>query len=505
MPNMIIDIPELEESVQRPVVTDVLNRIMKDTYLTNQGLPIYYPGLQESMAVNGSTMDDNVNPKLRLSNNKRIEIEVTDQVLPSQNYEYRRLQYPNIFEDMDRRITAKTIYEQVEVKVSVNYISPDRVSAFNWQRGIKQRINQFVADHMHSVDYHYVIPDEITYMLMLMHDMAKKYTQIEDEYGTYLVNHIKQRYDFIANQAGTRPRLAIEQRQTMIYGNYDFNYEVTEIERKDDAGSYGASFTYTFMYERPTWVMLMYPLVVGNLLLPKKYISYNEAYDKDTNNGIKPITLGHMQYFQFNGQPYSAQWGVGIPYFNDFTPPDTHPHYFGLFRVLCLVAKDNPRGLFHLDYRVSEDLGVYKFPDYTLAYMKAFHQKMSIPGEHLFNVQIYRWDYLQSREDTIVDGNLQVCLGYDLRNQDMWNASVDLVRGLKYLSDQAIKDLLGYPDVIKDYLDSLYPGHGNTVDDIKNWTPIDLIGKDDHMPPNGMTVMKSGIIARRMEKYDGNI
>ena len=121
------------------------------------------------------------------------------------------------------------------------------------------------------------------------------------------------------------------------------------------------------------------------------------------------------------------------------------------------------------------------------------------------NVQIYRWDYLQSREDTIVDGNLQVCLGYDLRNQDMWNASVDLVRGLKYLSEQAIKDLLGHPDVIKDYLDSLYPGHGNTVDDIKNWTPIDLIGKDDHMPPNGMTVMKSGIIARRMEKYDGNI
>ena len=57
MPNISITTPEVNSSVLRPVVLDIVNQIIDITKISKD-IPIFFPGSAEAVAQKGATMSE---------------------------------------------------------------------------------------------------------------------------------------------------------------------------------------------------------------------------------------------------------------------------------------------------------------------------------------------------------------------------------------------------------------------------------------------------------------
>lgn len=455
MPTFIQEIPELDICVRRPVISEIVQSLFEQTNIDASKLKIYQMGRTVAIPQLNSTLDESDN-KERLSNDTRVEVSMDEDIT---NVTIAPILYGeniSVFRDDALQVTMLPTMLPVKTTLNVRFICSSRAAAQNWQQAIRRRVSQRAFNPIHTVNYYYPIPKEYMYVLSKIYEMREKKAGYGDTFGQWLKTNFNHRYSVISNAAGKGTQFVIREQQTNVIGYYEFGEEVEKLEKENSAGSYAVEFNYTFHYERPENIILKFPVVIHNSIVPAEIRDDRQIEDQQPEQYYLTNSAAAFHSFAFGGGnnlPRHQKFnGWPLPYFDDWFPSFHQQYYENLFRVTTAVSVNEPRWVGNVGHIKPHD-----FPADVLEYMKRRPQAMSERREHLFNVSLHRWDDLFATRELKIDKTLKVTSPVDMNLRDMWHMNIDIAYDLSILSDAALEDLCKSPGVLDKWVESFDP------------------------------------------------
>ena len=454
MPTFIEEVPELDICVRRPVIAAVLDDLFRQTNINTKELAVYQMGRTVAIPQLHSTLDESVN-KERLATETRIEVGMDEEIT---NVTIAPILYPNniaVFHDKALQVSLVPTVVPTKTTLSVRFVCSSRVEAQNWQQAIRRQVSQRQFNPIHTVNFYYPIPMNHMYGLSKIHEMRENQAGYGDTFGSWLKDNFTNRFSVITNSVGKGTQFVIREQQTNIIGYYEFGEEVEKVEKEEGAGAYAVDFSYTFFYERPENVVLKFPTVIHNQIVPKEIRDDRQVEEVHPEYYYNSNSGAAFHQFAFNGQtnlPYKRFTGLAIPFFDEWYPTYKSLYYENMFRITSQISPDDLRWIGNVN-----DILPYYMQGYVVAYMKSRPQQMTRRREHLFNVTVHRWDDLFASNELTIDKDLKVTTPADMNLRDMWHLNVDICYDLSVLSDEALEDLCKFPQVIDDWITIFRP------------------------------------------------
>lgn len=455
MPTYTFPIEETEDTVIRPMTTSLISRVLAESSLDTDNIPVYLMGDYGNIPQAKSTLDEGVD-KHRLASNTRCEITVTEEFLGNNTTPELYSEHTPVFVEPLLDMYIKPVYIQCKNTVTVQLYCRSRVEAKKWQKSIQSRVNRSAFASVSAAKYYYPIPNEIVYILGTIHTMREKVAGYNDSMGNWIRKHFTDRLDVISNQKGEGLQFIINETQGRIVGHYDFDYEVSKPE-KQDSGAYLIEFSYTYTYDQPQSMIIHFPIVIHNQIIPPS-IRDESIFGDDEPDGFYLTDSGYAFHnFAFNSQtsiPYSKYYtGEPIPRYDDWFPRYRRERYESMLRVACAVSLTDPTWVATID----EDIYPHSFPAATVNYMRTRPMGMMVMYESIFFITVHRWHHLMSNDDMSIGADLKLMIFEPLDLRDMYHVCIDLLTDISALSDEALDHLTQHPGVYDDYVQTYYP------------------------------------------------
>lgn len=480
MPTFIQEVPELDICVRRPVINDVLTDLFRQTNINTQELKIYQMGRTVAIPQLNSTLDESVN-KERLQTDTRVEVSMQEEIT---NLTISPILYPNnisVFHDEALQVSVVPTMVPTKTSINVRFVCRSRVEAMNWLGSIRRQVSQRMFNPIHTVNYYYPIPMEHMYALSKIHEMRETVAGYGDTFGEWLKQKFNHRFSVITNSAGRGAQFVIREQQTNVIGYYEFGEEVEKPDKNDGNGSYSVEFTYTFHYERPENVIIKYPIVIHNQIVPEEIRDDRQVEDTHPDNYYLTNDAAAFHSFSFSQQnvpAYKAFAGLPVPHFDDWYPKHKQLYYENMVRVSSQISPNHLRWVGNID-----QVRPYYFAPHVIAYMKSRPQAMVYRRQHLFTVSVHRWDNLWDTQGLIIDPDLKVSSPVDMNLRDMWHMNIDICYDISVLSDEGLKDLCEHPKVLEDWVDVFRPD--TPLTDIVQLPPGYYCEDGSYCPPGG--------------------
>lgn len=455
MASHIYPIPEVHRTVTRPITMDIIREVLAITGIDPKEFRTKMLGYADAESVPGSTIEPGKEPPNRLATDEKITMEITEEDIGNNITPVRYPDNTPVFHDKDLKITLTPVMSLTKTTVSVVINVPSRVRATNWLAEVKRRIYQTQMTNYHTVDYHYPIPKPFTYYLLKMHEMREAVEGLNEGFGEWMKRCFVNRWTVVSNLKGHESLLAVQERQTNIYGWFNFDFEPEKPEKNaENPSGWEIRFEYTFHYQRPDSMVFAYPLMIHNQLLPIEMIDTERKDDITTYNTYQGATADAYDkiVFQNNKEAMTVPPGVVEPYFDDWYPPTYPLYYFDLARTLISVDKDNPRWAVSLD----DVSGYFDFKPEILAFMKKVTNKLVIPYSSIFNIRLFRWDSTIAYPNVSVTSDLKLMTDFDMKLTDMWHVAVYVLGNPLKLNPDGWEDIIDDCKVFHEWFESLF-------------------------------------------------
>lgn len=455
MASHIYPIPEVHRTVTRPITMDIIREVLQITGINPDDFRTKMLGFADAESVPGSTIDDTKENTSRLATDEKLTMEIAEEDVGDN---ITAVRYPNhapVFVDKDLRILMKPVLTLSKATVSVVINVPSRVRANNWLVEVKRRVYQNQMTNYHTVDYHYPIPKPYTYYLLKMHEMRESVEGLNESFGEWMKRCFTNRWTVVSNLAGHESLLAIQERQTNIYGWFDFDFTPTQPEKTaENPSGWEIRFDYTFHYQRPTAMVFNYPLMIHNQLLPVEMIDTEQKDDISTYSTYQGLTADAYDNIVFENNKHGMTISTGVvePYFDDWLPPKEPAHYYQLARTLIAIDPQTPRWALSLD----DVSGYFNFKPNILEFMKKVNNKMLRPGDSIFNVRLFRWDSIIGYPDVYIDSDLRLMTNFDMKLTDMWHVGIYVIGNPLKLNPEGWGDIMDDCGVFHEWFEALF-------------------------------------------------
>lgn len=438
MPKICLEIPEVSDCVSRPIAVDVIRDLCSRIGIS-KNTSLRYKGSAVALPVPGSTLDDK-DALNRLPGDTRITIEVVEDYNEDYALSVAVKRPDNIcfFVDADLGIFIKPVYQRVTATVNVIMTATDETSADVWMRTMKRRATQGVAENLHLVNYHYPVNVECLAILLELHRLRELQGGYGEDFGTYLKNHFNDKMTVICDQAGNNPTFVIKEKQQAILGWFDFPTNPPRYDKQDESGTWSINFTYTYVFDAPNSIVMEYPLMVHNQLLPKWYpdVKPAELEDYVTQPSLSNAILRSFTYETRHSHAWRARPGIPIPYFDDWYPDYEYPDHQNLLRIMLQRDNDNPHAIISLT-----QLGYVSLPEWILFYLRKNPLSITTNNENVFTVALYRGRQIMDPSKLIISPDLDIHYADPLNIRDQYHFTLSLNKRLMNLSPAALKTL----------------------------------------------------------------
>jgi hypothetical protein len=449
MPNINLTIPEIDQSVSRPVIFDIINQLQEITKI-DKTTEIFYPGDIQKMRTPGTSIDDkNIERFARFNTEKYNFIDVEE------DFDINTLgstavsgheQIP-IFLDRSLNIIIKPIYATSNVKINFKYRCTSKTEAIRWRNDMRLRVSANRDINLHNITYHYLIPLELIELLRQVHirrELTEPYSQTFEE---YVKSNITDRLNIVGDIVNNDCRLSISETQCRIIGLYDFIGISDKPERDEDNGCYTISFSYKFNYEKPIGCNIRYPVMIHNTLLPERYTTFNNlSYDLDKVDKSYSMSLHALNNFESDttiNKLVDVNGILHIPYYDDFQldESNTATGTGTVFLALSEVDVLDKRTLINL-----KELGNITIDDDILDFiLNSELPYVTNLYTSIINISLYRNKYLTNSKSLICDNNLNIKATSNLSLRNEHRIRFSLVTDLTLLSKDALDRLRKYP------------------------------------------------------------
>lgn len=389
MPSVSVALPDIEQTVGRPSVYQVINQVKQ--ILEIPGNPeVIYAGKRGTPSISGSTTDGlNQAKEAKFVNDNLLIIEVEESYDTAAVQEIHSHDYDNrpVFLDSKLDLSLRPIYLPSNVTISFNYRHTSETEVRQWMATIVKNVSRGRDTHIHDIEYKYPIAHEfLDFLLEDIHFLRENIDGYGEDFTTYFNNHRSARLTVITNQAGKQPYLAVCEKQSQIIGRLDFTVSPEKPEFNKEQGYWETRFNYSYMYWRPDAMFIHYPVAVHNQFLPEKYLIHlEEVPDPRMNRIAMNYSYEALENFSLDAKeaivrrPYPY---VRIPGFDDFKQ-DYPKHTASIFVCRCFLEEDR-QTLLNLT-----DLGDYEIDEDIIDFLKKEYSYLTKMYFSVFNVTLY--------------------------------------------------------------------------------------------------------------------
>lgn len=452
MPKILVEIPESNESVTRPIVFDIIKQVCIATG-TPQNTVINYPGDLAKTKQPGTSIGSD-SDTLTLPFTNRINIDVEE------NYEQDRLlstavfrpENLYIFRDDSLETNIKPAYSSTEITINFKYRAVDKVTAVRWRDDIRAKVSMNRDVFLHDISYHYLIPTEFIIILEEIHRLRENVAGYGDTFDEYFFKNRTNRVSFLTTLAGTQGSWGVSEKQMRILGWFDFEGVPELGSKEDDADTWTISFSYKFRYDKPIACVMFYPIMIHNQLIDAKYRHTEIPYDPDQNIASYAMSTDNFRAFEKGHTRYNVNQGIQIPITDEFVPAGIVESTIRVFTALTSVEKTDLRSLMSL-----RDLGVIEFEPDVLSFLISEAPYMTKAYLSIFTLSLYRGIDLLGDGIITVDSNLNVKATSDLSLRHYYHIRLGLVTDLNLLSQAAKDRLREHGKALRIILDAIDP------------------------------------------------
>lgn len=440
MPKLILPLPETELSVLRPTVMSVTRPLFKLL-----GIPgatrIFYPTEGDDKDAQAGSLlgSDDVNEPNFLPFGNKIVIAVRETPNPdrlSATAIHRPENFP-VFRDDALSTIIKPAYSDTEVTLDFKYRAADRQLADRMRDEVRMRYSDLREVFEFHAVFNWQIPHAYMEILRKLHELREKVEPYGENFNTYFTGHTDARMSLLSNQSGTFTQWAVSEQQGQVLGYFDFQGVMDQATKEDDGDTWSTSFSFKFRFEKPLAVIMHYPIIVHNQIVPQAY----RPSPKDDRNKppARSMSMSTDAMWQFRGgrtlPKFQGQNGYAYPEFDEFIPgsvvSDTNRVITALIRV-----GDDKKELLNLG-----QIGNFKFKQVILDFMVKESAYMDRAYASVFCVSLYNGIDLTSDVCLNVDSALNVRSLTDRSLREENRVRLSLVTNWSFLTPRAIESL----------------------------------------------------------------
>lgn len=459
MPMYDLAIEEIDESVKRPVVTQIATELM-GLFGLNEDLPVLHKGQATQHAYNNTDVTANdMETKNRYSLDAFLEIvdydeEENEHTLLSTPVQY--VDNKSIFHDADLNVFM--VPTRISKRFTVNlalYGTEKQVE--RWGATIKRRTASGLLNGLHTAKFHYPIPSKFMEFLVDAHQLRENVQGYGEDLGSWFKRCFDESMTVIRSTDGSSPVFVIQEAQQPIQGWFDFGTGRPKKEKDDDMSRYALRFTYTFYFDVPESITLTTPLVIHNQLLPYQWLPKPvPMMELDFIREYGSYSHEAFNHFRFknsdNDYTYTVRPGLSIPTIDDWVGDRPNPGYDSLVRILMRLDESNLKNVTDL-----QDMGEWVLNPICARYMKANRNNLNKPYDCVINVMLFTGDQLLDMNGLSVDENLFVTYHKELSLRKSYHLVVTMLKDPSLLTNVGVQGLIGNSCFFKYWISTLYP------------------------------------------------
>lgn len=447
MPIVNITLNNIYESFTRPMIHDILDQL-KDIVKIPKDTHIFYPGQIEVNPANNSSIHEEHTGVPRFSNDRYIYIEVQEDYDVEELGTMATHQYENIvvYEDRDIPASMWPIYMKTDYTINIRYETISKVEADRWIADMRVKTTQMRTNPIHSVSYHYQIPEPFLELLNAIYEYKKRLDITLTDLDSYIKANFTNRLTKVTDISTSGYNYIIGETQSRIVGFFENLPMPEKIERNSDTGGWLCTFSYKVSILKPEGMVFKYPLMVYNKLLDDKYIAFKKPeYNFDrVQFQSRTVSMKAMEMLEDVSQIHQAlniYVPFQIPDFDEFTAKTGPGGHGNILSVLVEVDETDYVSLFNLKeidpYVIDEDIMEFIIES-EWSYMTKTHQ--SILGLNLY--QDYKF---KSGGMLTMTHDLDIKSVVELDLTKIYHVVLSLCIDLVYLNRAAIDRLKRFP------------------------------------------------------------
>lgn len=496
MPNILIPIPSVSQTVSRPVYIDMIQQVQKLTNIDSK-TKIFYPGDIQKMQTQGSGIDSD--ERFAIFNSDRytfIEVEDNFDENALATTAVERSEHPPVFIDAKLGVEVKPVYATTSVTINFNYRCPSKSEALRWRDEARTRVSKMMELNLHKVSYHYQLPIDVIIILQEIHKKREAFLPHGQDFTEYVTSFADARLTLTGNIVGEHERLAIAETQTRIQGMYTWDALPEKAQRDDVTGTWSISFGYKFSFEKPIEVHIRYPIMVHNQLLDPLFIEFTDkAYDtdKDIKNFSKSFHAMHaFEMGTVMANRADKDYIIRIPGYDDYLIPDVRR---GTGTVLIALTEIdlNKRSIVNL-----RELGDYTIDPDILDFIANSEYPYIVKSyKSILNLSLYRNGFLASDSVMTCDSTLNLVATADLDLRNQHRVRLGICVDITLLDTRALTRLKAYPKAMVKIIGSM-----NEL--LKNHPDFNDLGNKKYLSGHDFSSVTSFLTGFRIPLGDGD-
>lgn len=412
MPVFTAEIPETHLRINRPVIKQVIDDVLK-RFKEIPYREFRFLGDSEQLMTPGSAIDSGAFNRA-LSDNY-VDVEVED--VPDDEYGRSYTTTQNINKAIIRcektKLDMYPIYQNRKIVISLRIVCSSRVRMNGLVTRIKQGMHQSETMFSHQISYDYDLPVPCTVLL------GEIYGRMEGMHGYGIdfvqwLKEIKQDHiQMFSRLDGKSPVLGVRENAVEAKSNLVEHEQEPRKEKDENNGVWAIDLDIELRYQRPNVIRASYPPIIHNQFLPDIWFNKNKTFDYKSEAATSSLGNMALERFKWNlnfGIPGKGDLGVKEPFFDDWAKEIHNRNMIKLLTSLITVEDCNPNRLFN----VKNDIVDYVFPDEILETFKIHPSALFYEGAHLFHIKAYN-HAIPIRSDCLtIDEDLNIAVDYDL-------------------------------------------------------------------------------------------
>lgn len=447
MPTINMNLPNVTQSVMRPVVVDIVRQIGLISGISKD-VPIVYPGDNGQVAAAGSIQGTEIDRRARFEGNRRIFVTADESYAEEENSTdiVGRKGNALIFRDDSIDTWIAPVYATSEVVASIKFESKSKEEVSRWRDDMNMKYKMLRISPTHDIAYTYTLPRTFWTILESIGEARNAKVDTGQRFGEWLKDCMTTRMTVIGNENGQHRQFSINETQNQIQGYFNYTAEnIPKPEYDEGLGVWRVTFEYRFRYQRPCGVDMHYPIIIHNTLMPEKFTNFAGLVPRKPNPN-----MARYDQFGWATQDMNVRSNmlkikpefpyIRIPEMDDFLVRGTVPGT-GTFMLVLMAMEDEGDKSFNLT-----QLGEVTIdPDILEFIQKSEYKFIGIPGKSIFHAEVYKNNMPLTSPSVKIheDLTLEMLVKTDLTKA--YRVRLSLFTDLERLENSAIDRMKAFP------------------------------------------------------------
>ena len=448
MANIVYELPETYASITRPVAYEIIKQLRDNLGIINKDVRISFPGANGKLTVwnanNVSEMD-----AAQLLAEEKLIVDIKEEFNQDDmiTMQSRRREHPPIFRDKSLGIYIQPVYSRTKVTINFTYHTNTRYQAENFRDYWRRKVAEGREYMVFNARYKYPIPEDIEKAFYILFHMRKQHLDDFETYQDYLFTLGSKHLTSLTNNAGQGDTLVMAEIQENIHGN--FTDTDMPVEKEEYGNNWNVSFDFEYYYDKPISVMLNYPLMINNVMIPP--VLYPEVHFDISKLDLRSgLTVDWYYRIQ---QDAGFQWVldgayIRIPAFDDWSNHIGWRDYQALLSAMLIVDKDYPKDICNM-----LEIDKYGIHPILQDSFKRNHMYLNIQGQYPFFVQLYRNNAYMDWDAITIDKDLNIMAKHDMSIYHTYHLVISVVKDIRMLSPEAQQRFFKDPTLVNAWLD----------------------------------------------------